>query len=91
MRAKREIDAFHVEIGGEMLTVLSLPVHDDPEKLTTAERAIVKRLLRGETNAAIARARGTSTRTVANQVAHVFRKLGVRSRRELAARLRGAS
>jgi DNA-binding CsgD family transcriptional regulator len=35
-------------------------------------------------NAAIARARQTSVRTVANQVASLFRKTGARSRDELA-------
>ncbi len=39
-------------------------------------------------NAQIAAARGTATRTVANQVARLFQKLGVRSRAELVARFR---
>ena len=43
-------------------------------------------VLAGLANAAIARRRGTSARTVANQVASIFRKLGVQSRAELAAR-----
>ncbi|MBP8805012.1 MAG: helix-turn-helix transcriptional regulator [Kofleriaceae bacterium] len=57
--------------------------------LTEAERAIVRRIAAGDSNRAIADARGTSARTVANQVAAIFAKLGVASRSELLARLRG--
>jgi DNA-binding CsgD family transcriptional regulator len=39
--------------------------------------------LRGASNQDIARTRGVSVRTVANQLAAVYRKLGVRSRAEL--------
>ncbi|HEY1953967.1 MAG TPA: helix-turn-helix transcriptional regulator, partial [Polyangiaceae bacterium] len=59
-----------------------------PPSLTRAERAVARRVARGESNAEIARARGSSPRTVANQVAQIFRKLGVASRAELGARLR---
>lgn len=65
------------------------------EALSAAEVAIVGALLRGDSNAEIARERGRSIRTVEHQVAAIFRKLRVRSRAELAARwsayLRGAS
>jgi DNA-binding NarL/FixJ family response regulator len=43
-------------------------------------------LERGLSNAEIARSRGRSPRTVANQVAKIFEKLGVSSRSELYAR-----
>jgi DNA-binding NarL/FixJ family response regulator len=55
--------------------------------LSQAERAIIGGLLGGKCIAAIAQERGTSSRTVANQVASTYRKLGVSSRRELLARL----
>jgi DNA-binding NarL/FixJ family response regulator len=42
-------------------------------------------MLEGRSNAEIARDRGTCARTVANQIASMFRKLGVQSRAELAA------
>jgi DNA-binding CsgD family transcriptional regulator len=77
-------------VGGEM-AVLSFPIeeHDSREgalvSLTNAEHEVVLAVERGESNAEIARARGTSTRTVANQLARVFRKLGVASRAELVA------
>jgi DNA-binding CsgD family transcriptional regulator len=60
-----------------------------PRSLTSAEREVVRRALAGESNPEIARGRGTSTRTVANQMASVFRKLGVGSRLELFALLGG--
>ncbi len=55
--------------------------------LTRAEAAVATLAATGRSNAAIARARGSSTRTVANQMARAFRKLRVRSRAELAAAL----
>lgn len=54
-----------------------------PRVLTPAERSIVKRVIAGDSNAVIAAARGTAVRTVANQMAGIFRKLGVSSRAEL--------
>lgn len=55
--------------------------------LTPAEQAIVELVLDGYDNASIAAARGRSPRTIANQLARIFRKLGVSSRAELAATL----
>jgi DNA-binding NarL/FixJ family response regulator len=56
-------------------------------RLTPAERQVAGAVLRGSTNDAIAAARRTSARTVANQLAAIYRKLGVSSRWELAAHL----
>jgi len=44
-------------------------------------------VLEGQSTASVAQARGTSPRTIANQIATIFRKLGVSSRAELAAKL----
>ena len=55
--------------------------------LTTAEEAVLALLLDGHDNATIAEARGTAARTIANQIAGIYRKLGVSSRAELAAKL----
>lgn len=76
--------------GGVEYLVLSYDVDAPslPEMLTPAEQAVVRAILDGESNAAIARARGTSTRTVANQIAAIFDKIGVSSRAELVAVLR---
>lgn len=56
-------------------------------KVPPAEREVALGLLRGRSNAEIARARGTSSRTVAKQVASLFRRLGVGSRAELVSHL----
>lgn len=56
-------------------------------RLSGAELSIVESVLQGATNCEIARERGSSARTVAHQIAAVYRKLGVSSRGELAARL----
>lgn len=56
-------------------------------ELSAAERSIVSGLLGGKRVAAIARERGTSPRTVSNQLASAYRKLGVSSRREVIALL----
>jgi DNA-binding NarL/FixJ family response regulator len=72
------------------LILVSVPV-DAPldasaDKLGKAEKAVVELVLRGLSNAAIARERDCSPRTVANQIASAYKKLGVASRRELFAR-----
>ena len=52
--------------------------------LTPAELEVARYASAGMSNLAIARARRTSTRTVANQIASVLRKLGIGSRAGLA-------
>jgi DNA-binding CsgD family transcriptional regulator len=76
------------EVGGETLLVISFPI-DEPHlspQLTDAEAEVARLAIDGLSNAMIAARRGTSLRTVANQMASILRKLGVQSRRELAAR-----
>ena len=53
-------------------------------ELTAAEREVAALALRGLSNRDIAVRRGARERTVANQLASVFRKLGISSRSELA-------
>lgn len=53
------------------------------EQLSAAEREIVREICAGHDSASIARRRGVAVRTIANQLAVLFRKLGVGSRREL--------
>lgn len=55
--------------------------------LSKAERQVAALLVTGSSNSNIAQRRGSSPRTVANQVQSIFRKLGTRSRSELALRL----
>lgn len=58
--------------------------------LTPAELEVVEALLEGASQREIARARGASTRTVANQLAHAYEKLGVASVTELRTLAAGA-
>jgi DNA-binding CsgD family transcriptional regulator len=81
-----------VRIGSDEYVVMSWPRDVESATLaalTAAERAVTKLVLSGKSNAEIARQRGTSPRTIANQLASLYRKLGVRSRRELSARFAG--
>ncbi len=55
--------------------------------LSPAERDVVRLALAGCSNAEIARRRGTAVRTVANQLAAVYSRFGVRGRIELASML----
>jgi len=82
------LEAALVEVDGETILVLSfpLPAAKLPTSLTDAEREVTLSLLAGRSNRTIARARGTAVRTIANQVAAIYRKLGVRSRTELGRR-----
>jgi DNA-binding CsgD family transcriptional regulator len=76
-------------IGADEFAVLSVPLDDGSltAALSEAEREVAMLAAKGMKNAEIARRRGTSTRTVANQMASILRKLGVSSRYALAARL----
>lgn len=60
-------------------------------RLTPAEHVVACSLVAGASHREIARQRGSSLRTVASQIASVFRKAGVSGRRELAARWFAAS
>jgi DNA-binding CsgD family transcriptional regulator len=76
-----------LRVGNGRYLLLSLPrVGTVPDGLTPAERQVALAVLAGLSNAEVARMRGSSPRTVANQLATIYRKLGVRSRAELAAR-----
>jgi len=69
------------------LLILSFPVRERAEfsaLLTSAESEVLMSLRSGLTNAQIANRRGVSVRTVANQLASLFRKLGVSSRLDAA-------
>lgn len=75
--------------GSEILLVTTPNLPTLQVSLSISERAVVAAALRGASNREISAARGTSIRTIANQLASAFEKLGVRSRRELAARVAG--
>lgn len=72
------------EFGDEKLIVVSVPVSEDiPDILTPTERNICKLVTEGLTNQEIADHRGTSVRTVANQIGSIFRKVKVNNRAAL--------
>jgi DNA-binding NarL/FixJ family response regulator len=81
--------ATRFNVGAEELVVFSFPLRAVclPEALSPVERDVTLAILEGLSNAAIAARRRTSERTVANQMASIFRKLDVSSRRELLTRL----
>jgi len=74
---------------GEQLCVVSLPRPDLALDgvLPSAELAVIRSLIEGWSYEQIAETRGTSTRTVANQISAVFRRLHVSGRNELVLRL----
>lgn len=73
--------------GDPEIAVLSFTPSKNP-RLTGAECEVALAVARGLSNAEIARERGASVRTVANQVAAILKKLGVSSRVELATRIK---
>ena len=70
------------------LAVVAVPVDGEVAELTAAEREVVRLVLEGCSNREIAKRRRASVKTIANQLAAVYQKLGISSRFELAARLR---
>lgn len=80
-----QLIAYEIE-PGKVLFVHPLPKHTIPG-LTATEEEVLTLVLDGWDNASIAAARKTAARTVANQVASIFRKVGVSSRAELVAKI----
>ncbi len=85
MTSERKLHRFRY--GGHDYAVLAGPALAAFAPLTDAEREVALLVLAGISNARIAAQRKTSTRTVANQLASIYKKLGVRSRADLAAKL----
>jgi DNA-binding NarL/FixJ family response regulator len=95
--APEDLDVRILRLGSEEYAVLSFRTFDWESYdqkcerflrcLTPSERSIVSHVVRGKTNSEIARARGTSPRTVGNQLRTIYQKLGVHSRRELCVRV----
>ena len=85
-RQRIKIDSvWALEIGGEEFLIFASKTGGEADwsVLTPAERRVCRLLLDGLSNAQIAGARGTSVRTVANQIASIFAKTKTRSRTEL--------
>lgn len=63
--------------------VISAPEPGLPGRLSQSEKDIVRAAIGGRSNAQIAQTRGTTTKTIANQLYTIYRKLGVNTRQEL--------
>jgi DNA-binding NarL/FixJ family response regulator len=72
-----------LRVGGVQMETIGLARPEANADVTPAERAIVRLLVEGVCYAKISRSRGRSRRTIANQVAAVFRRLNVSGRNEL--------
>ena len=87
-RAKRKLGlTARLDIAALFMTsqaTVGLPAPRSGARLSSAETAVVDSLLDGNTTVAIAATRGTSVRTIENQLHSVYRKLLVTSRIELA-------
>ncbi len=65
--------------------VVAAPAATGPEVLTPREAEVLELLQQGRSNAEIARALHVGTETVRTHARRIYRKLGVRNRRELRA------
>lgn len=85
----REARLSEVSLEGVSVSILSTPrpEHCLESLLSKAEYAVTRLLVEGQSHAEIAARRQTSVRTVANQLAAAFHKLGVSGRCELVCRL----
>ena len=76
--------AWRFDVGKDAYALLECPMPPTAEtvcgRLTPAEREVARLIAAGTSNVEIARRRRSSPRTVANQAATIFRKLGVTSR-----------
>ena len=72
-----------------LVVTYAAPLWSVPSCLSEAEVRVVLALVAGDSQQAIADARGLSRRTVANQIASIYRKLQVHGRLELLVALRG--
>ncbi len=78
-----------LRVGDDELVVLSEPMvrAADFPSLSESEREVAFLATGGHSNQAIAARRGVRPQTIANQLAAIYRKLGVSSRSEMVARL----
>jgi DNA-binding NarL/FixJ family response regulator len=80
-----ELEAVAFQLGGDEFLLLTFPCQrSDFSGLTPAEQEIASQLLSGRSYRQVARQRGSTYGTVANQIRSIFRKLQVHSRSELA-------
>jgi DNA-binding NarL/FixJ family response regulator len=87
--APRTLEAYSLGPGLEDFVVLTHRLQSSglPDVLTKAEREVGQGIVDGLSNAEIARRRRVSMRTIANQVASLFRRLHVSSRADFVRRV----
>jgi DNA-binding CsgD family transcriptional regulator len=83
--APRELEAFTFSVEDDEYALFVFPMEEiePPQGLTRTEREVARALFQGKSNADIGRERGTSPRTIANQLRSIYGKLGVSGRVEL--------
>jgi DNA-binding CsgD family transcriptional regulator len=83
--APADLSGHLLQVGTEQYALLEWAVAPAAvlDGLSPAEREVVRLALDGLSNSQIAEARATAVRTVANQLASIFRKLAIGSRLEL--------
>jgi DNA-binding CsgD family transcriptional regulator len=82
------LSAHRFDVGPDAFGVIVVPLGKpspsaEAVNLTPSEQSVMQLVLEGKSNQDIAKSRRTAVRTVANQVASIFKKLGVGSRSEL--------
>jgi DNA-binding NarL/FixJ family response regulator len=84
-RESRGTDGGAIRVGEAMYRYLAFDAGSEPSPagLTASEREVVGHVVRGWSSRKIAELRGVSERTVNNQLAAVYRKLGVCNRFDL--------
>lgn len=84
MKPSPDVRVSELRVGEQRYLVVSRPLATRGHGLTEAEWQVARLAAGGASNQEIAAARGTSVRTVANQMARALEKLGVSGRRQLA-------
>ncbi|MCC6899505.1 MAG: response regulator transcription factor [Polyangiaceae bacterium] len=88
----RSLRVKRARAGSERVYIFSYPIEAPPAPdLTPAELAVVRLVVGGQTRREIAESRGVAVSTVHKQIESAYKKLGVSSRSELAAKLFGGS
>ena len=84
MPSRPRISAESSELGEFELVLFEFHAHlPQAAQFSRAELEVLERVAQGASNREIAMARGVSYRTIANQLASMYRKLGVNTREEL--------
>jgi DNA-binding CsgD family transcriptional regulator len=86
------VNIWPLRVAGEQLLVVGYPLKRPARfaALTAAELEVAEGVIQGLSPRQLSRSRGVSERTVSNQLAHIYKKLGVSSKHELLALVGGS-